>query len=158
MIGYTNGIKVNKNFFLMPERICISNSGAVFHTILGSCVSVCLWDKVTRTGGINHFLLPRWDGVGIASSKYGNIAIDQLINKMEAEGCERENIKAKIFGGSFMMSTSNDLFEIGKQNIDMALKMLNEYKIEVIAKHVLGNRGRRIIFDTSNGVVSMKLI
>ena len=37
----------------------VSGDGVVLKTLLGSCVSVCLFDPVTRVGGMNHFALPR---------------------------------------------------------------------------------------------------
>jgi len=63
-------------------------------TVLGSCVSVCLWDCVRKRGGINHYMLPFWNGEGLASPKYGNIAIAKLIEKMLEFGSDRRNLRA----------------------------------------------------------------
>jgi chemotaxis receptor (MCP) glutamine deamidase CheD len=48
----------------------VADTPAVITTILGSCVSVCLWSE--SVAGINHFILPR--GGIQASGRYGSQA------------------------------------------------------------------------------------
>jgi GGDEF domain-containing protein/chemotaxis receptor (MCP) glutamine deamidase CheD len=84
-------------------------------TVLGSCVSVCLWDRVRGVGGINHFLLPLWNGDGLPTPRYGNIAIAALIDRMLALGCSRENLRAKLFGGAAMWENPNGLLAVGER-------------------------------------------
>ena len=62
----------------------------VVTTILGSCVSVCFSDPVMKMGGINHYMLPYWNGQGLASPKFGNIAIEKLLEKMISMGVIKE--------------------------------------------------------------------
>src|SRR3972149_2320830 len=89
-------------------------------TVLGSCVSVCLWDPASRTGGINHYLLPLWNGDGLRTPKYGNIAIPMLVEKLLQAGCARGNLKAKVFGGASVLEGSSGLLNVGEGNIHFA--------------------------------------
>lgn len=127
-------------------------------TVLGSCIAVCLWDSIANIGGINHYMLPLWNGEGLPSPKYGNIAIKKLIEKMQSLGCRKENLKAKVFGGGAVMQTSGGLLNVGERNIMLAEDMLADEKIPIISKDLGGDYGRKIIFCTSSGTVLMKKI
>lgn len=125
-------------------------------TILGSCISVCLWDPILRVGGMNHFLLPFWNGEGLQTPKYGNVAIPMLIEKMIALGCRKENLMAKVFGGSNMLETSSGLLNIGERNTLLADKMLADEKIGILSRDAGGNSGRKIMFVSNTGEVFVK--
>jgi chemotaxis protein CheD len=77
---------------------------------------------------------------------------------MLAMGSEKKHIQAKVFGGGEVVETKSNLFRIGERNIEIALKMLQEQKINITAKSVGGTLGRKIRFNTETGVVLMKLI
>ncbi len=144
--------------YLYPATLFVSASPIHIHTILGSCVAVCLWDNVKKIGGMNHYMLPLWNGQGLASPKFGNIAINKLIDKMISLGSSKSSLQAKIFGGSDVLGTGKNFFNIGQRNIELAISMLNEINIKVIASDLGGARGRKIKFDTVNGEVSLKYI
>ena len=145
-----------KNHYLLPGSLFAHPEAHVITTVLGSCISVCLWDPLLRIGGINHFMLPLWNGEGLASPKYGNIAISKLIDKMLDFGCERRNLRAKMFGGSEMFKTTNALMNIGERNIVLAEDILREEKIPILVSDVGGKAGRKIIYHTETGSVLMK--
>jgi len=145
----------NNNHYLLPGNLFAHREAHIVTTVLGSCVSVCLWDPRNKVGGINHFLLPFWNGEGLASPKYGNIAISKLIEKMLGLGCDKRNLKAKIFGGSAMFKMTNALMNIGERNIVLAQDALNEENIPIIASDVGGKTGRKIVYNTSVGSISM---
>ncbi len=145
-----------KEFYLHPGMILVEREPCKVTTVLGSCVSVCLWDSVQAIGGINHYLLPLWNGDGLPSLRYGNIAVRRLIDKFLALGCERKNIRAKIFGGASMIDVTNRLFNVGGRNIILAEDMLAEERIRIISRDVGGNSGRKIIFNTQTGMVRLK--
>jgi len=147
-----------QKFFLKPMQIFISSEEVLVTTILGSCIAICLWDPVTKTGGINHYMLPFWNGRGLASPKYGNIAIEKLIEKMLERNCNISNIKAKVFGGGDILGTESKIFNIGVRNIELAETLLKEKGIEIIAKSVGGKTGRKIQFCTKTGKVMQKLV
>jgi chemotaxis protein CheD len=147
-----------KNHYLYPSALFANKEPYMVDTILGSCVAVCLYDEKRKIGGINHFMLPFWNGSGLASPKYGNIAIEKLLEKMIALGSSKEDMKAKVFGGGEVVQTESNHFRIGERNIEMAENMLKEMKISVIGRSVGGKLGRKIRFNTETGVVLMKFI
>lgn len=144
--------------FLYPAALFASKSPHRVSTILGSCVAVCLFDPILQIGGINHFMLPFWNGQGLASPKYGNIAIERLIEKMLSLGSAKSNLKAKVFGGGEVIDTNISQFHIGERNIKIAFDMLEEYKIPVVARSVGGKLGRKIEYNTNTGEVKQKYI
>jgi len=139
--------------FLYPSTMFASQQPAEVTTILGSCVAVCLWDKYLGIGGINHYMLPTWNGMELASPKYGNIAIERLIERMMQLGCPKNNLVAKIFGGGEVISVSSSGMHIGERNIMVAEEMLSAKNIPIIGRSTGGNNGRKIIFNTHTGEV-----
>jgi chemotaxis protein CheD len=122
-------------------------------TILGSCVAVCLWDRYLGIGGINHYMLPTWNGMELASPKYGNIAIERLTEKMLQLGCKKNNLVAKVFGGGEVITVSSSSMHIGERNVMVAEEMLMEQNIPIIGRSTGGKNGRKIIFNTHTGEV-----
>lgn len=144
--------------FLYPAALFASNKPYLISTILGSCVSVCLWDPVLNIGGMNHFMLPLWNGQGLASPKYGNIAMEKLINKLEGLGSDKKNLRAKVFGGAEVIDTNTTQFFIGKRNVMIARQILDEEKIPIVGSSTGGKQGRKIIFNTYTGEVMQRFI
>jgi chemotaxis protein CheD len=143
--------------FLHAATLHADRKSIEIHTILGSCVSVCLYDYVLRFGGINHYMLPLWKGEGLATLRYGNIAIEKLLEKMLLLGGSKKNIVAKIFGGANSMG-DNTFYGIGKQNVQLAESQLSTYHIPIVSSNVGGCIGRKILFNTESGLVYMKFI
>ena len=147
-----------KTHFLYPAALFVSNEPYYINTILGSCVAVCLYDNIYKVGGMAHFMLPLWNANGLASPKYGNIAIDRLIEKLESHGSKKYNLKAKIFGGGEVIVTKSTYFNIGKRNIEVAQKILGEYNIPIISSSTGGKQGRKIVFNTFTGEVRHRYV
>ena len=147
-----SGEPINKHF-LFPGTIFAEPLEYQISTVLGSCVAVCLWDQVSRRGGMNHMMLPFWNGEGLATPKYGNIAMEKLLSKVLSIGCRRENLVAKVFGGANVSGTGLEVFMIGDRNITVAMQMLEDFRIPVVAKDVGGRVGRKIIMNSESGVI-----
>lgn len=145
-------------YYLYPAALYFSKEPYLITTVLGSCVAVCLWDPVLHYGGMNHFMLPLWNGQGLATPKYGNIAIKKLIDNMLAIGSNKSTLVAKVFGGGEVIETNISNFQIGERNIYMARQMLEEENIKIISSSVGGKLGRKIIFNTFDGTVKHKFI
>jgi chemotaxis protein CheD len=143
--------------FLFPSTLFASLDAYRVQTILGSCISVCLFDPYLKIGGINHYMLPWWNGDDMPSPKFGNIAIQRLIEKLNGFGCRTENLSAKIFGGANQHGISNSI-AISKRNIETARSMLGDYRIAITAESVGGDSGRKIVFQTSTNQVWMKTL
>jgi len=127
-------------------------------TVLGSCVGVCLYDKVELIGGMNHYLLPLWNGNGLESPKYGNVAIPKLIENMENIGCLRRNMEAKIFGGANIHRSNSEGQLIGQKNVLIAKEVLREWGIPIKAEDTGGNNGRRIMMISDVNRIILKYV
>ncbi|MBN2273384.1 MAG: chemotaxis protein CheD [Bacteroidales bacterium] len=139
--------------FLYPSAIIVSTEPCEVTTILGSCIAVCIIDPVLCIGGINHYMLPLWNGIGLASPKYGNVAIEKLIDKLIMLGSKKDNLTAKVFGGGEVLETNSVQYNIGLRNIEIVREILNEKRIPVISSSLGGSYGRKIIFKTHTGEV-----
>jgi chemotaxis protein CheD len=149
--------RLQNSYFLYPSKIIISRAPADIVTVLGSCVSVCLWDTIKKYGGMNHFMLPLWNGKELASLKYGNIAIERLVSEMIKLGSDKKNMVAKVIGGSEAQE-GESVFRIGKSNVEIAFRTLQHEKIRIINESTGTKSARRIIFRTSTGEVFMNFI
>ncbi|MEZ7934029.1 MAG: chemotaxis protein CheD [Sulfurospirillum sp.] len=127
-------------------------------TVLGSCVGVCLYDKVELIGGMNHYLLPLWNGNGLESPKYGNVAIPKLIENMENIGCLRRNMEAKIFGGANIHRANSEGQLIGQKNVLIAKEILRQWNIPIKAEDTGGNNGRRIMMISDANRIILKYV
>lgn len=155
MIGLHNN---NSNHYLLPGNLFAHNEEHVVLTVLGSCVSVCLLDQRKKVGGINHYMLPFWNGEGLASPRFGNIAIAKLIERMLELGADRNNLQAKIFGGGDMLHSTNPFMQIGQRNVELAKDQLRNENIPIINADLGGKHGRKLVFNTTTGVVLVKLL
>ena len=147
---------VEKTHYLMAGNLFVPEEAHLVTTVLGSCVSVCLWDGILRIGGINHYMLPFWNGEGLASPKYGNIAIAKLIERLQDLGSQKRNLRAKVFGGGIVLNVKNPFMNIGERNIQLAEDQLRSEGIPIVSADTGGNVGRKIIFNTGTGMVLVK--
>ena len=148
-----------KAVYLHPGQVFVSPDPAEVTTILGSCVAVCVFDPVLRLGGTNHYLLPHWVGNGLSSTRFGNVAVRSLIDKVLALGGQKENLQAKVFGGACVLDAFHGRAEhLGTKNADLALRTLRQEGIPVVADDVGGRRGRKVIFHTDTGLALVRLI
>jgi len=141
--------------FLYPSTLYAGAGSIRVQTILGSCVSVCLFDTMLSVGGINHFMLPVWTGTGLATPKYGDIAIEKLVERMIALGSHPGNLIAKIFGGSELLGSTGSR-NVGPRNVEIARHLLSQMNIPILGANVGGKFGRKIIFHTQTGQVFMR--
>lgn len=133
---------------------------AVITTVLGSCVSVCLFDPVKHIGGMNHILLPGDADLKLFndSARYGVNAMELLINRMLAIGADRNNLRAKVFGGGRMFTEAPQVYSPGKDNTRFVFDFLETEGIQIDSFNVGGAYGRKIHFFTHSGEVLMKRI
>jgi chemotaxis protein CheD len=145
--------------YLYPARLFASARPYYVTTILGSCVAVCLWDPGCRLGGINHFLLPYQATSSSPSFRFGNVAIQRLIDELLGLGSAEQDIQAKLFGGACLVGARQaDDRSLGGQNVDLARTLIDQHGIPVVAEDVGGNRGRKLIFCTTTGEAWVKPI
>jgi chemotaxis protein CheD len=137
--------------YLQPGLLFAARGATAVTTVLGSCVSVCLFDPGQRAGGINHFLLPCWNGEGPASPKYANVALPGLVERVAELGCRAPGLRAKLFGGSAVFGRVGGLFGVGERNIEFAERFLSDAGIPVVARDVGGDWTRKVIFEVHTG-------
>jgi chemotaxis protein CheD len=147
-----------KKYTVFPGQYMITSVPALVSTVLGSCVSVCLWDGTAGIGGMNHYLLPGTENDEPGNMNRGITSIQLLIRSMLNRRATIENLEAKVFGGCNSLYKENNFFKVGERNAAIAFEILQDFNIHISAKHVGGSYGRRIIFDTGTGKVKMKLL
>jgi chemotaxis protein CheD len=119
-------------------------------TILGSCVSVCLWEPERGIGGINHYMLP-WDPSPSESGpRYAGFAVRKLIETLERLGADRYRLRAKLFGGASVL-TPQLSGGLGLRNIEAGRSLLAEAGIPIIDEETGGERGRKLVFRSDDG-------
>jgi chemotaxis protein CheD len=135
-----------------------SDPDLTFSTVLGSCVSACIRDRVANVGGMNHFLLAEQsasaqDRYG-ASARYGAFAMEQLINKVLQRGTGRkENLEIKVFGGGKINGALDD---IGLKNIEFVREFLSNEGYEMAKEDLGGTYARRVMFKPYSGRAFIK--
>ena len=147
--------------FLHAGQIFVSGEGASIALILGSCVGVCVWDSESGIGGATHFMLPAWDGKGVQSPRYGNVAISMLLKKLLDAGANRAHLRAKVFGGGCLFDSLREPNackeqHLGGRNVEMALDLLGKARIQVVCSEVGLHRGQRVVFRTDTGATVSK--
>lgn len=144
-----------------PGEFYSSSQDIVISTLLGSCISVALYDKERKVGGINHFMLPfpqKQEGVVFSkSAKYGIHAMELLINDMYKKGGIRKALQAKVFGGSSVLQYKEEAtYNIPKMNIEFVFKFLELERIPVESYSVGGVLPRKIYFFPFDAKVLMR--
>jgi len=127
----------------------------IITTVLGSCISVCLFDSTAHVGGMNHFLLADHGNTASDDLKYGVNAMELLINKVIRAGAERHQLQAKVFGGGRITDHARD---IGASNAQFAIEFLDREGIPCLSKSVGGNKARRVRFYPTTGAAKQLLI
>jgi chemotaxis protein CheD len=148
-----SGNRQGRSVYLYPGEVIASMEPLAISTILGSCVAVCLWDAATGAGGANHFLLPYLVIGDGSSTRFGGVAMRVLQEKLLALGCNKRNLRAKVFGGASQFADPGNRVPIGQQNASLAFRILDEERIPVVAQETGGTRGRKVVFHTGTGDV-----
>jgi chemotaxis protein CheD len=129
-------------------------------TLLGSCVAVCLYDRVRGISGMNHFMLPgrisKADIFQDRSAKYGIIAINRLLERLRELGARRDNLVAKVFGGGSMFEFERRLNTIPDENVRLAKIILELEDIPITELDTGGRFTRKVMMDVQSGRVYLK--
>lgn len=131
-------------------------------TVLGSCISIALFDMTIHLGGLNHFMLPKSAREEIPSEdegRFGNFAMELLINDLLKKGAKHENLRAKVFGGGNVLETSSSKMSLtGINNINFALTFLETEHIPILVNDTGGIFPRKIYFHPQTSKVYLKRI
>lgn len=160
--------KGHKRITIHPGEYCVSKENVVINTLLGSCVSACLYDPLSRIVGMNHFLLSsshyarEMPACITDAGRYGIHSMELLINEMWKQGASRGHLKAKAFGGSAMLkpagSSTHRFFAVGEVNVRFIMEFLQNEKIPLVASDLGGMAGRVINFHSEDFSVYVRKI
>ena len=155
---------------ILPGEFHATADATAITTLLGSCVSVCLYDRATGVGGMNHFMLPQIlqgsnatrcaarDAVACGtpcSARYGACAMRHLLQRLELLGASLNHLEAKLFGAGRIIAQMTD---IGEKNASFALGYLKERGIPVVAQDLGERCPRRVLFFPATGRAFVKRI
>lgn len=148
---------------LMPGEYYVTLHDEGVYTTLGSCISACIRDRVTGVGGMNHFMLPAtgtsggsdsWKSAGLsAATRYGNFAMEHLINGILKNGGKRENLEVKLFGGGRIIANMTD---VGMRNIAFAHDYIATEGLRVTSEDVGDVFPRMVVYFPKTGKVRVK--
>ena len=156
---YIKEVNNIKHIVITPGEYFVSNRNIIISTLLGSCISACLYDPVNHIVGMNHFMLcnSRYSKDMPCcisdAGRYGIHAMELIINGMLSLGANRQFIKAKVFGGSSLFCLENDsdsFFCVGEVNSRFILEFLKNDGFPLIACDLGGDRGRTIQFSSTD--------
>jgi chemotaxis protein CheD len=145
---------------IFPGEFYVTNKpDEVLVTVLGSCVSACIRDPLVGVGGMNHFMLPHhksgtW-GDDLRSTRFGNFAMEKLINELIKAGCSRDRMEIKVFGGGNVTDMTT---AIGSENADFVLRYLQVEGLRCHAQDLGGSLPRRIHYNPVDGRVVRRLL
>lgn len=149
---------------ILPGEYYVTCENELITTVLGSCVSACIRDKESGLGGMNHFMLPVTsveklkqgnEAVIGNATRYGNFAMEHLINTILSNGGKRKNLEVKLFGGGKIIPTLTD---VGIKNIDFVLDYVDAEGLVLLSQDLGDIYPRKIIYFPKTGKVGMKKI
>lgn len=144
---------------IMPGEFYVTRSKEGVYTTLGSCISACIRDPLLGVGGMNHFMLPSVNEMssshawGSAAMRYGNYAMEHLINVILSNGGARERLEVKIFGGGRILEKMSD---VGQKNISFVREYLKMEGLKVVSEDVGSPYPRIVVYFPSTGLVRVK--
>jgi chemotaxis protein CheD len=144
---------------ILPGEYYFTSDDMMITTVLGSCVSACIRDRVSGIGGMNHFMLP--DGGNDADSpisssmRYGTYAMEILINEVLKAGARRENLEAKVFGGGAVLRGFNAI-NVGERNAKFVKDYLRTENIRITAEDLNDIWPRKVNYFPRSGKVMVK--
>ena len=141
------------------EFYVTSKADEMLVTVLGSCVSACIRDPHRGIGGMNHFMLAQghaggWGGQA-ESARFGNFAMEKLINELLKAGCSRDALEIKVFGGGNVIDSRN---AVGTENAQFVLHYLEAEGLRCVARDLGGQLPRRIQYLPATGKVIRRLL
>ncbi len=145
---------------ILPGEFYVTTQHEAIATVLGSCVSACIRDTDLGIGGMNHFMLPikgsiyDQDSVNSEAARYGNWAMEFLINQILKSGGRRRMLEIKVFGGSNVLPSLPSM--VSEDNIRFIMNYVYNENLNIRAKDVGGHLGRMVVYYPKTGLVQVK--
>ncbi len=135
-----------------------SRRPAVVRTVLGSCVSACLFDPLINVGGMNHFMLPAGEQDTDLPTRYGINAMEMLINEIMKLGGERRRLRAKVFGGGHVLNIQSVGMAVPERNARFVKEFLATEKIPILSQRLGGTNPLQVHFFTHLGKALIRIL
>ncbi len=145
------GLTVDGHLVQAGEIVMV-HDGSRLVGVVGSGVVVCVWESTTGLAAMAHFVKPRVIDSRKATARYGNAALQHLISMIEEHRTSSFKPEAQVFGGAHR-PTEMGPDSLGHLNVEMARKVLASKGIPIVSEDVGGVKGRKLLFDTSTGIV-----
>lgn len=140
--------------YLKPGEFHFATSPTVVTTVLGSCVSVTMFDRFSGAASICHALLP--EGPSVDAFRYVDSSIIHMLEMFASHGVNRQRLEVKVFGGADMLCASGSRVGVGRRNVEIANQVLAASGLAVSMHDVGGTQGRKLFFVTHTGDVFLK--
>lgn len=147
------------HIFLKPGELFLSRNPAIVSTVLGSCVSLTIFDSVACVGAMCHVLLPK--GPMDEGFRYVDSTLRYMAEKIGAMGVRLDKCEVKLFGGADVLlpvDQQGKRLSIGSQNVQQTLRVLDEWGVAPKATDVGGKLGRKLFFNSHTGDVFLKKV
>ena len=145
---------------ILPGEFYVTKHDEVIVTVLGSCVSACIRDSVVGIGGMNHFMLPVTAQLAAdancslgLSTRYGNYAMEHLINEIIKNGGSRRNLEVKVFGGGKILAQMTD---IGDKNASFVHAFIRTEGLRLLGEDLGDIYPRKVHYYPNSGKVRVK--
>jgi len=148
---------------ILPGEYYVTAEDEIIVTVLGSCVSACIRDKVFQIGGMNHFMLPvttvdfstkiREKGGWSEATRFGSYAMEMLINDILKHGGRRQNLEIKIFGGGKIIS---NMTNVGEKNVGFVEEYVRNENLALVSEDTGDIYPRKVVYHPSTGKVKVK--
>ncbi|MCF6177944.1 MAG: chemotaxis protein CheD [Geopsychrobacter sp.] len=146
-----------QTFFIKPGELLIIEEEALITTVLGSCVSLILYNARTGLAGFCHAVFPK-----ACPTESGYRFVDQafchLLNQFVRAGISRAETSVQLYGGADMFMKGQSAIGVGRKNIAMAHDILRNYNLRPVVCNTGGLRGRKLMFHTNSGRVKMDFL
>jgi chemotaxis protein CheD len=150
--------------YVQPGEAHLAKSPTLFRTVLGSCVGVAFWVPRRSIGALCHPMLPKIPLKQAAqmsaaqARRYVDFTIRDMARRIDELGVPRAEVRIKLFGGGdvLLVTEGNTRPTVGKLNCEMALRVLEEEGLGVVASSLGGTSGLHIQFHTGTGEVLLR--
>jgi len=152
--------------YLKPGEIYFARDPVKIVTILGSCVSVIMYNQARRIGSICHAVMPSLKSAPADkllmgdTFKFVDSSMDWMLCRFDEAGIKCNNIEVKLFGGagiSYPHKESGSI-AVGRKNIEAAMEIIENKGLELKAWNVGGSEGRKLVFCTETGEVFTRYV
>jgi chemotaxis protein CheD len=145
-----------REVYLSPGDFCFGDGRLRITTLLGSCVSIILWHPLLKHGGMCHYMLPTRGGhQGKPDGKYGDEAVEMFLHELQRRRTVPQEYEVRIYGGGNMFGTVPTCMDVGRRNIEIGRKLLDQHGFHVVYGHVGDFGHRKVEFDVWSGEVRL---